>query len=126
MGNSFRNRRTMKTIKVRLPITLATGKTIKLHVTQLPETVTPKEITFRDVIDHEIILTTFSGDGSYFIRAEIYEDDCPFNPQDQEDWTPGIRSLKLRDAVPLLQSIERHGDWWNPNTERFLGFWINA
>ena len=93
-------------------------KTISLHASQLPIIATPEEITFRDEVGNEIIDTTFSGDGSRFIRAEIFED---FDPENQE---ADVRPLKLRDAVPMLQSVKRHGDWWNPNTERFLGFWV--
>ena len=89
-------------------------KTIKLHASQVPQTATKEEITFSDEVGQEVILMTFSGDGTRFVRAEIFEDD-----PDSE-----IRPLKLRDAVPMLQSVERHGDWWNPNTEKFLGFWV--
>ena len=94
-------------------------QTINLHASQLPISATPEEITFRDEVGDEIIDMTFSGDGSRFIRAEIFED---FDPDDQVD--PEVRPIKLRDAVPMLQSIKRHGDWWNPNTERYLGFWV--
>ena len=94
-------------------------QTINLHASQLPISATPEEITFRDEVGDEIIDMTFSGDGSRFIRAEIFED---FDPDDQVD--PEVRPIKLRDAVPMLQSIKRHGDWWNSNTERWLGFWV--
>lgn len=99
-----------------------TMKTISLHASQLPIIATSKEITFRDEVGTEIIDMTFSGDGSRFIRAEIFEDD--FDPEDQDDWSKDVRPLKLRDAIPMLQKVKRHGDWWNPNTERYLGFWV--
>ena len=94
-------------------------KTISLHASQLPITATSKEITFRDEVGTEIIDMTFSGDGSRFIRAEIFTDRMSEDEPESE-----IRPLKLRDAIPMLQKVKRHGDWWNPNTERFLGFWV--
>ena len=94
-------------------------KTINLHVSQIPQTVTPEEITYRDEVGDEIIDMTFSGDGSRFIRAEIFTDRMSEDEPESES-----RPLKLRDAVPMLQSVKRHGDWWNPNTERFLGFFV--
>ena len=94
-------------------------QTINLHVSQIPEIATPEEITYRDEVGNEIIDMTFSGDGSRFIRAEIFTDRMSEDEPESE-----VRPLKLRDAVPMLQSIERHGDWWNPNTERYLGFWV--
>jgi hypothetical protein len=94
-------------------------QTINLHVSQIPEIATPEEITYRDEVGNEIIDMTFSGDGSRFIRAEIFTDRMSEDEPESE-----VRPLKLRDAVPMLQSIKRHGDWWNPNTERYLGFWV--
>ena len=96
-------------------------KTINLHVSQMPEIATPEEITYRDEVvgTNEVIDMTFSGDGSRFIRAEIFTDRMSEDEPESE-----VRPLKLRDAVPMLQSIKRHGDWWNPNTERYLGFWV--
>jgi hypothetical protein len=96
-----------------------TMKTINLHVSQMPITVTPEEITYRDEVGNEIIDMTFSGDGSRFIRAEIFTDRMSEDEPESES-----RPLKLRDAVPMLQSVKRHGDWWNPNTERFIGFFV--
>jgi hypothetical protein len=100
-------------------------KTISLHISQVPSDVTPEEITFRDEVGfNEILTTTFSGDGTRFIRAEIYAE--PTGPDAEillENFQPDCRPLKLSEAVTLLQSTKRYGDWWNPNTERFLGFW---
>ena len=94
-------------------------KTISLHASQLPITATSKEITFRDEVGTEIIDMSFSGDGSRFIRAEIFSDRVSY---DEPEGDP--EPIKFRDAVPLLQERKRHGDWWNPNTERYLGFWV--
>ena len=96
-------------------------KTINLHVSQMPEIATPEEITYRDEVvgTNEVIDMTFSGDGSRFIRAEIFTD-----RMSEDEPEPEVRPIKLRDAVPMLQSIARHGDYWNPNTERWLGFWV--
>jgi hypothetical protein len=98
-------------------------KTINLHVSQIPMTVTPEEITFRDEVTwkgiEHILDMTFSGDGSRFIRAEIFSDRVS---EDEPEGDP--EPIKFRDAVPLLQERKRHGDWYNPNTERFLGFWV--
>jgi hypothetical protein len=89
-------------------------RTINLHVSQLPIIATEEEITFRDEVGADIIDITFSGDGTRFIRAEIGENE-PEN---------SMQPIKMREAIPLLQSIERHGDWYNPNTNRYLGFWV--
>jgi hypothetical protein len=87
---------------------------MKLHSSQLPISATNEEITFRDEVGSgDMIDMTFSGDGTRFIRAEISDG------EPESDWTP----IKLRDAVPMLQTVKRHGDWYNPNTKRFLGFW---
>lgn len=87
---------------------------MKLNASQLPISATDQEITFRDETSNgEFIDMTFSGDGTRFIRAEISDG------EPESDWTP----IKLRDAVPMLQTVKRYGDWYNPNTERFLGFW---
>jgi hypothetical protein len=80
---------------------------------------TEEEITFRDEVGEDIIDVTFSADGSRFIRAEIFKDRISEDEPESE-----VRPIKLRDAIPLLQSIKRHGDWYNPNTNRYLGFWV--
>ena len=98
-------------------------KTINLHVSQMPIIASAKEITYRDEVTwkgiEHILDMTFSGDGSRFIRAEIFTDRIS-----EDDPEVEAEPIKLRDAVPILQSVKRHGDWWNPNTERFLGFWV--
>jgi len=94
-------------------------KTRNLHASQMPITATLNEITYRDEVGDEVIDMTFSADGSRFIRAEIFTDRMSEDEPESE-----IRPLKLRDAVPMLQSVKRHGDWYNPNTERYLGFWV--
>ena len=92
---------------------------MELHASQLPITATPEYIMFRDEVGTEIIDMFFSGDGARFIRARIFTDRIS-----EEEPEGEMRPLKLRDAVPMLQKVKRHGDWWNPNTERFIGFWV--
>ena len=89
-------------------------RTLNLHVSQLPITATEAEITFRDEVGENIIDITFSGDGTRFVRAEIGLN------EPENDMQP----IKMREAIPLLQKIKRHGDWYNPNTNRYLGFWV--
>ena len=92
---------------------------LNLHVSQMPTTATLNEITYRDEVGNEIIDMTFSGDGSRFIRAEIFTDRMSEDEPESES-----RPLLFVHAVQLLQSVQRAGDWWNPNTERYLGFWV--
>jgi hypothetical protein len=95
-------------------------QTINLHASQIPEIATPEEITYREEVGtNEVIDMTFSGDGSRFIRAEIFTDRMSEDEPESE-----VRPLKLRDAVPMLQTNKRHGDWYNTNTHRYLGFWV--
>jgi hypothetical protein len=99
--------------------------TINLHASQLPEMTTKEEITYSDEVGEEIILITFSGDGTRFVSAEIFDPVIPTDEYGGEIGpAPESRPLSLLQAISMLKSVKRHGDWWNPNTKRFLGFWV--
>lgn len=90
-------------------------ETISLNADQLPIDATPEHLTWRVETSGEFIDFTLRNG-----KFECERFDAQFDENEPE---PEAVKISLRVAVQLAQPHIR-GDFYNPNTEQFVGLWV--